>query len=456
MSGSTTAYATTKASYYKVDSVEVTYCTNGSAGAGGIKVSVGGTKIDSVGVAYTSGTGTDPKVIKFKPATPLTGNVMIYGKGKTNSIYIGAVKIYYRTFGYKDYMTSCCDDVVTIGAPTITGSGTVTFASGGETLTEGDVVETCTAAKTITATVTPAAGYSCTALSFTDGSSALTTSPTILSSVPFDAPTAKDYDMTFVQNTTSMTLTTSATFTAKPLTGWAWKYKKDADAADGSVDPYDIPSTVEIYKDQYARFIITGYTPSDVIATKQGYVYDNDSETKEPQYDRDLLAFVSKNGSAPWQYFQLRGKAPTESTTITFKATGDASVTKTITIRVKDLPVVHFVDNVHNVSFDDVVATVSTGVVTFTKNTPTHDDVAMPVSGNECEQQHLHLIGWIRSDYDKVEDYMDGSGSKPTESQIISAGQDANDLAYFLAPNASINVEDYNGFTFYAVWAKVE
>lgn len=369
---------------------------------------------------------------------------------------------------YSDYMTTCCDDVVTIGAPTITGSGTVTFASGGETLTEGDVVETCTASKTITATVTPAAGYSCTALSFTDGSSALTTSPTILSSVPFDAPTAKDYDMTFATNTTSMTLTTSATFSVKPLTAWTWGYRIDADAKNNTGDILPIPvDPIEAYIGQYVRFDITGYTPSDVIAAKQNYVYDQDANPKQPVYDTDELAHVGHSTG----YYTTRGKAAGDATLI-FKSVGNAEITQTMTIRVKALPTVTFVDNIHNKTdfavTEGVLAAggvltsvVTTGVVDHDLKTPKHADVAMPVSGNECEQQHLHLVGWIYSEWSGAADYMAGTGSKPSVSALTGAKVGTaegfpDNTPCFFEPNDDINMETWNGKTFYAVWAIVE
>lgn len=128
--GSTTAYATTKASYYKVDSVEVTYYTNKSSGQCGIKISVGSTKIDSLTAQYTTCDDgrTTARTLKFKSASlPLTGTVQIYAKGYTSSIYIASVKIYYRENAYKDYITTCCE------TPTFTISGT------GKTVTDGKI-----------------------------------------------------------------------------------------------------------------------------------------------------------------------------------------------------------------------------------------------------------------------------------------------------------------------------
>lgn len=444
------AHATTKASYNKVDSVEVTYCTNASKGNGGIKIEVGGTKIDSIGVAYTSGTGTNSKTIKFKSASlPLSGTVKIHAKGgSTSSIYIQSVKIYYRDPAYKDYMTICCDKSITIGTPSITGSGTVTFTLGGEDLDPGDDVETCTSAKDVVATVTPEAGYKCTSVSFTGVTVSI--DPTPGSGNYPAAPSTQDYTLSFAKNTTSGTLATSATFEAKALEGWTWKYKK---GNVGNADPAsDIPDVVEAYIGEYVRFIIDGYAPSDVISDKQGYVYDQDATPKQPVYNTDSLAHVGHTTG----YYTTRGKVA-GTATIKFKAVGDASIVKTMTILTKALPSVTFVDKVQdktdftNWGTDGVVSsTLDGGVVTHTKPTPSHSDVSDPGSNyNTCERQHLHLVGWIRSDW--ADEH-----PSATHSQITSVGDDDAGNPYYYTAGADIDVEAQNGKTFYAVWSKIE
>ena len=89
--------------------------------------------------------------------------------------------------------------------------------------------------------------------------------------------------------------------------------------------------------------------------------------------------------------------------------------------------------------------------VNMVQSTPTHVDVAVPGTGNSCEKTHLHLIGWIRSDYSKVAAYMAGTGDAPTTEELSGAGSD-----YWFLPDADINVETFNGKTFYAVWAKLQ
>lgn len=354
----------------------------------------------------------------------------------TGACYMSELKITYvdTTFDYKDYTTACCDYTVTLsdGSPS---NGTVTFDPVGP-------METCTAAKEVAMTIAPAPGYYLSGWT-SSGVTPSSISPAVITNTANEQTTT----ITFAQNTTEGTYTAGATFAAKALEGWTWKYKKDADAANDAVEPYEIPDVVEIYKDQYARFIITGYAPVDVIAAKQGYVYS--AGGSEPTYSTDYLTYVSKNGSEPYRYFQLKGKAPVEATTITFKAVGDASITKTVTIRVKALPLVHFVDNVHNEAFADVVATVETGVITLTKQTPTHADFDGDGT-NTCEETHLHLVGWIDGDWEPYAKYMSGTGSQPTDAEIIGA------TGYFLAPDTDIDLVAKDGKTYYAVWAKIE
>ena len=149
--------------------------------------------------------------------------------------------------------------------------------------------------------------------------------------------------------------------------------------------------------------------------------------------------------------------------TVSIKYTADETKTASISVTVKPLPTVTFVDLIHNkLDFANsgdgwtagtgvLSSTVTTGVVSHAKKTPTHTDVSAPVGGNACETGHLHLMGWIRSDYEKVAAYMAGTGAAPTVSELTSAG-----TGYWFTPNADINVETYNGKTFYAVWAVEE
>lgn len=112
---------------------------------------------------------------------------------------------------FTEFRITCCDKTVTIGTPDKTGSGTVTFESGGDTYAAGDEVETCEGETTITATVTPTNGYNCSALSFSraDGEDiVIDVDPA--TAVPFT--TATDFVIT-VEKDANTTLNTTVTFT---------------------------------------------------------------------------------------------------------------------------------------------------------------------------------------------------------------------------------------------------
>ena len=366
-------------------------------------------------------------------------------------VYTGSGNLYNVDFyipeiTYSKYLTTCCDKAITVSSPTITGEGTIEFTP------STSPIATCDDDVEIVATVTPAAGYECTALSFTGGS--VSVSPSIESNKPA-YPSSQDFTLSFAQNTNA-TLTTSATFTAKALTGWTWGYRKDADAKNNTGDILAIPDIIEAYIGQYVRFDITGYTPNDVLAAKKGYTYTAGGVA--PEYDNTKLSYVGADGSH-LTYYTTKGLKAGDAT-LTFTSVGNGELTKTVTIRVKAMPVVKFKDLVHGESFDDVAGTVGTGsdagLIFITKSTPTHSDLDEPGSGNSCEKQHLHLVGWIRSDWPALVAYLNGTGSAPATRAITTAGVDGNSKNYYLAAGASLNTETYNGFTFYAVWAKIE
>lgn len=356
------------------------------------------------------------------------------------------VDFYFPKVAYSKYLTTCCDKAITVSSPTITGEGTIEFTP------STSPIATCDDDVEIVARVTPAAGYACTALNFSGGS--VSVSPDVSSNKP-SAPSYQDFTLSFAQNTNA-TLTTSATFTAKALTGWTWGYRKDADAKNNTGDILAIPDIIEAYIGQYVRFDISGYTPNDVLAAKKGYTYTAGGVA--PEYDNTKLSYVGADGSH-LTYYTTKGLKAGDAT-LTFTSVGNGELTKTVTIRVKAMPVVKFKDLVHGESFDDVAGTVGTGsdagLIFITKSTPTHSDLDEPGSGNSCEKQHLHLVGWIRSDWPALVAYLNGTGSAPATSAITTAGVDGNSKNYYLAAGASLNTETYNGFTFYAVWAKIE
>ena len=96
--GTSGANATTKATYYKISSVTVAYCTNDKSGAGTIKAKVGtGTeKTFSVTSPGSGGGGTTHKTTTFNFSPAETGKLKITVNCTTNSVYIISVTINYK------------------------------------------------------------------------------------------------------------------------------------------------------------------------------------------------------------------------------------------------------------------------------------------------------------------------------------------------------------------------
>jgi len=89
--GFTGANATSPVSYNGVTEVVVTYCTNGSSGAGSVEIQVGSTSIGNNDVTKTG--GTSERVLTFTSNGSLSGNIKITVTCTDNSIYICAVTI---------------------------------------------------------------------------------------------------------------------------------------------------------------------------------------------------------------------------------------------------------------------------------------------------------------------------------------------------------------------------
>jgi hypothetical protein len=208
-----------------------------------------------------------------------------------------------------------------------------------------------------------------------------------------------------------------------------------------------------MYVNEYHQLDVT-YVPSDLLDGQKNYAVTKESS----------VAQVSKQLA----YYKMRGAVgvtSATSSTVTFTLGG---LRQDVNVTVKPLPIVTFVDIVHNktdfanagsgytAATGVLTSTVSDGVVTHTQPTPTHSKLDVPGSGNDCELTHLVLIGWIRSDCPDVDNYMRGLGAKPGNAAITGAGNDGEGRAYFVSAGADIDVEDYNTLTFYAVWAKVE
>ena len=322
------------------------------------------------------------------------------------------------SYTYSAYSTTCCGKSVEVdgGSPS---NGTVTF--------DKSYAWTCKGDREIVMTITPAAGYQLHTFSVATGDGKVaaksmsadvvldnnSSAPQVIT-LTFAKDADGDYDVT-------------ATFTLMTVTSWAWTMNSAA-----------IPDPLNLYVGQTARFDVA-YTPAGVDNSKKTYTRNKDDK------------YINWSGAAQATYSTISGKASTGESTTEVTFTHADGPTKTVNVKVLALPLVHFKDLIHGESFSDVVATLSDNALVATKKTPTHDDLDEPGEGNSCEKTHLHLIGWIRSDYSKVANYMNGTGAAPMVSELTSAG-----TGYWFTPNADINVETYNGKTFYAVWAVEE
>lgn len=221
-------------------------------------------------------------------------------------------------------------------------------------------------------------------------------------------------------------ITVSATISEKTATAWSWTYNSAS-----------IPDPMILYVGEVKQLDVT-YTPdaAQLVAAQKNYSVDKESS----------VAQVSKTAD----YYKMRGAAGVTvetNTTVTFNLN---SLSQVVNVTVRPLPSATFEDNVHNAISTTVTATVSDGVVSLTKKTPTHADISpAPASGNSCEKTHLHLVGWIDGDWEPYINYMNG-GSRPSDSDITTA------TGYFFLPNADIDLSQKGGKTYYAVWGKAD
>jgi hypothetical protein len=303
-------------------------------------------------------------------------------------------------------------------------------SSSGSTITfdKSSPVYTCGGTKTVTATLTLTAGYQASALSFAVNSGTVSISPAI--STPITS--SQVYTLTFAEDQNA-TLTTTATIAAKPLNGITIT-----------------PSSGEVYVGQYVDFTVS-YDPADYLGP--GYTLNATPVyvTKESAAPANTkLRLKGGRGSGP-------GASITETVneTVTIKASGDNTKTASVNMTVNPLPRVHFEDLVHGKEFADVVATIAENALNPNKTTKTSVDWVTP-NANSCEENHLHLVGWIREDWPALVAYLNGTGDAPSTAAIIGAGNDGSGHAYYFAAGASINVQIFNGVTFYAVWAEVK
>lgn len=274
--------------------------------------------------------------------------------------------------------------------PSPASSGTFSPTSG-QTVVEG---------RTVSITADPAAGYVFSSWAVSGTNAALSSTAT--------NPT------TFTMGTANATVT--ATFTAKPLNSISLS-----------------PASGTVYVGQYAEFAIT-YNPADILTKGTTLV-------STPSY-------VATTGTTNTTLKLTGGRAGVTITedvteTVSIQANADNTKTASVSITVKPLPKVHFVDIVHGYAFDDVVGTIEDNVLVSNKTTPTHAEYS-GTGANDCETDHTRLVGWIEKTWADA-------NPNATHEDIIDAG-----TGVFIEANTAINVLTYNGNTYYAVWAKLQ
>lgn len=317
------------------------------------------------------------------------------------------------------YCTSCCATKVTLSQNS-PENGTIAF---GKTS-----VGTC-GDKEVSLTITPAAGYQLHTYEVATGSGKVATksvSPAI--SLDNNSSAVQNITLTFAEDANGA-YDVTASFSLMTVTSWTWTMHDGGGA---------IPDPLNLYVGQTARFDVA-YTPSGVDASKKTYTRNK------------VDAYINWSGAQQSTYSTISGRASTGDNTTAVSFTHADGPTKTVNVKVKPLPLVHFKDNVHGVEFDDVVATLTANALTNggVDNTPTHDDFDGSTA-NTCEEEHLHLVGWIDGAWPAYAAYMAGTGDKPSESAIVGA------TGYFYLPGAEIDLVAKDGHMYYAIWAKVE
>ncbi len=303
-------------------------------------------------------------------------------------------------------MTVYCEKSVTL-AHNSPSNGTVSFSPTGP-------IASCAGAVNTTMTITPAAGYQLTGWS-TSGVSPSSTNPAVSTSGSA-SQAAQSIALTFAQGTNG-TYTANATFSAKPLNSISLS-----------------PASGIVYVGQYAEFTIT-YDPADIL-TKGTTLVSTPSYCVTTGTTNTTLKITGGRG----------GVTITEDVTETVSIQANADNTKTadVSITVKPLPLVHFVDIIHSYEFSDVAGTIEDNALVSNKTTPTHEEFSGSGGANACENQHTRLVGWVEKNW---------ADEHPNATKET---MEAADTGIYFTAGATINVLTYNGNTYYAVWAKLQ
>ena len=383
-----------------------------------------------------------------------------------------------------NYRTGCCSEKITLAVSDDTSGdgGTVTLKWNNADKSAGDQVSTCSAG-TLVAKVTANPGYILTAMAISGTNKSITITPSDLTtglpsteemtySVAVQAlatgtltitPTfSRTYTATYELaggETTGSTATVryqsgaTVTFvTPTPtksgynFTGWTvTKDGGETVSNDGSsftmpADNVTITATwtektltsislgsasVEVYVGQYVEIPVT-YDPADIL-TKNYTLVANPS-------------YCVTTGSTITTLKITGGRAGVTITenkteTVSIKANADNTKTASVSVTVKPLPVDHYVDLIHGVTFEDKGSTIVNNELSATYTAPGYGDYSGSTTG-DCETNHLHLVGWIDSEWADAH-------PKATHAEIIAAE------GYHTAREAGMTASNK---TYYAVW----
>lgn len=344
----------------------------------------------------------------------------IKGKGGTDQVSL--IEIFYASSTVY-YMTQFCTNRVTL-TQNSPEHGTVEFSR--------TSLVTCGSDKEVSLTITPAAGYQLSSYEVATGSgkvAAKSVSPAI--ALDNNSSAAQNITLTFAEDANGA-YDVTASFTEMVASAWTWT--KHVGGATITTEP------VEVYVGQKVQVDVS-YEPAGLLS----------NHTNASAYNYSPSPWSNPNLGSPAKAGDHLTVTGTNAGSTSVVLNHNDGLTKTINYTVLALPLVHFVDNIHGETFANVVATVSGDgwTVTTTLPTPTHSAVDDPGgSYNTCERQHLHLIGWIESEWADAH-------PNATHSEIIGANA-SNGEGTFLEAGADFNVETYNGKTYYAVWSIIE
>jgi uncharacterized repeat protein (TIGR02543 family) len=331
-----------------------------------------------------------------------------------------ALKLYMQKGSYSQFITTCCDKIVTLadGSPS---NGTVTFSPTG-------AVATCNSSANVTMTITPSTGYY---LSGYSSSGVSTSNTPSIATSGSTSEGAQAISLTFATSTNG-TYTAGATFSQIPVSGWSFtNHRGGATITDDAL---------VVYVGQKVQLDIT-YAPVNA---------HSDHKAKE-KYSQSSVSTYIYNPSKASAYFTFTGNASTGGNTTTITLTHDDGPTKNIYVEVRALPSDTYLDLIHGVAFANQTASLSDSDygVDFTYTAPGSDTSDWTGSyKNDCEEVSEHLIGWVDSEW--ADKHL---GEIPTTGEVTAAKLDDGTTPAFHEKGSSMTAANR---TYYAVWAKVE